>query len=466
MATAKEKRLLGLAHDRAIDLETDDRLDRIPFIESLIRALVREEKDLTGRVVARRSTSVVVGLTGKWGSGKSSILNLLAERLKKTDHVAVATLNPWLFKGRDELLAAFFGELRDALGRSPKENARELVAAMDSYREAITVAGRFAALTADAAGAGGLGTLGRKGLQQALRLIRKPKELSPQEERKNLEKKLATAKVAVVVLIDELDRVDDDEVRAVAQLVKAIGDIKGISYLVAYDPERVADALGRGSGHDRRQNGESYLEKIIQHPIPIRPLFSHDVTRFLNALLDHHDLALPSDLQEEESKVIEHIRQSALTPRELKRLVGSYAILDRMLRKEISPADLMGYCWLLTKAPSLREAIAQNIDAMVDDPAADEISHRVIREIDKRESLNPQKSLARSWQGRKSCLASCSRGSDQAVLTSQGPASVGDETSFALSILAIHRALPAALTLKSYGKSPTKLSFARRLGRC
>ncbi|MGK3151703.1 P-loop NTPase fold protein, partial [Staphylococcus shinii] len=94
-------------------------------------------------------------------------------------------------------------------------------------------------------------------LKQALRLIRKPKELSPQEERRKLEKKLADAKIAVVVLIDELDRVEDDEVRAVAQLVKAIGDIKGISYLVAYDPERVADALGRGSGDDRRRTGEA-----------------------------------------------------------------------------------------------------------------------------------------------------------------------------------------------------------------
>ena len=80
--------------------------------------------------------------------------------------MAVATLNPWLFKGRDELLAAFFGELRDALGRSPKEHARELVMAMDSYRQAITLAGHFAALAADAAGAGGLAIAGQAALKQ------------------------------------------------------------------------------------------------------------------------------------------------------------------------------------------------------------------------------------------------------------------------------------------------------------
>jgi len=404
MAEAKAKRAPDLAQDRPIDREIDDRLDRIPFVENLILALVRDEKDISGRLVARRSTGIVVGLTGKWGSGKSSILNLVAERLKKTDHVAVATLNPWLFKGRDELLAAFFGELRDALGRSPQEHARELVAAMDTYREAITVAGHFAALAADAAGAGGLATAGRAAFRQALKLIRKPKELSPQEERRKLEKKLADAKIAVVVLVDELDRVEDDEVRAVAQLVKAIGDIKGISYLVAYDPERVADALGRGSDHDRRRTGEAYLEKIIQHPIPLRPLFTHDVTALLDALLYHHDLALPSDLPDEEKKVIEHIRQSAVTPRELKRLVGSYAVLDRMLRKEISPADILGYCWLLTKAPTLREAIAQNVDVMVDDPSADEMSRRVVRQMDKKGKLESAEVLGAAVVGQEKLL--------------------------------------------------------------
>ncbi len=404
MAVAKGKRVPDLAQDRPIDREIDDRLDRIPFVENLILALVRDEKDLSGRRVARRSTGVVVGLTGKWGSGKTSILNLVAERLKKTDHVAVATLNPWLFKGRDELLAAFFGELRDALGRSPKEHARELVAAMDTYREAITVAGHFAALAADAAGTGGLANAGRAALKQALKLIRKPQELSPQEERRKLENKLADAKIAVVVLIDELDRVEDDEVRAVAQLVKAIGDIKGISYLVAYDPERVADALGRGSGDDRRRTGEAYLEKIIQHPIPLRPLFTHDVSALLDALLNHHDLALPADLPDEEEKVVEHIRQSAVTPRELKRLVGSYAVLDRMLRQEISPADLLGYCWLLTKAPTLREAIAQNVDVMVDDPDANEVSRRVIRQMGEKGKLELSEALGTAVAGQEKLL--------------------------------------------------------------
>lgn len=385
MSKSKGIRSPDLAEDRPIESSDDDRLDRIPFVESLARALVREEKDNCGRVVACRSTGIVVGLTGKWGSGKSSILNLLGEHLKSIDHVAVATLNPWLFKGRDELLAAFFNELRDALGRSTQEQVREVVKFVDKYRGAIKFAATSLGRMADAAGAGGAGSIAANCVAEATEKVEKPKDLSPQEERRALEAKLQSAKVAVVVLIDELDRVDDDDVRAVAQLVKAIGDIKGVSYLVAYDPDRVADALGRGSGGDRRKTGEAYIEKIIQHPIPLRPLFSHDVSALLDALLSAHELELPSDLSEEEQEVIDHVRDSITTPRELKRLVGSYAVLDRMLRSEISPADLIGYCWLLIKAPAIREAIASKPDVLVDDPNSDELAKRVFDRMEKRE---------------------------------------------------------------------------------
>jgi hypothetical protein len=381
--------MTSLGQDRPVELALDDLLDRGPFVENLVRALVLDEKDLSGRLVARHATGVVVGLTGKWGSGKSTILHLLAQHLEAMDHVAVATFNPWLFKGRDELLAAFFNELRDALGRSPEESVRDAMTAVDRYRAAITAGGQVVAFAADTVLPAWVGKTILKILGW-LKIITRPKDLSPQQERRALEKKLDAANVAVVVLIDELDRVEDDEVRAVAQLVKAVGDIKGVSYLVAYDPKRVAEALGRGDEKLRQATGEAYLEKIIQHPIPIRPLFAHDVAALFRRLLEHHGLQLPSDLTEDELAVVTWVQNAVETPRDLKRLIGAYAVLDRMLRQEVSAADLLGYCWLMIKAPSLREAIAHNIDAFVDDASSEELSRRVIERMEKRDPILDQ----------------------------------------------------------------------------
>lgn len=57
------------------------------------------------------------------------------------------------------------------------------------------------------------------------------------------------------------------------------------------------------------------------------------------------------------------------TPREVKRLVGVFSVLERAVRGEICPYDVLGYCWVLTKSPSVGAKIAQHIDDLVNDPS-------------------------------------------------------------------------------------------------
>jgi predicted KAP-like P-loop ATPase len=61
-------------------------------------------------------------------------------------------------------------------------------------------------------------------------------------------------------LLDEIDRLSDQEVREVAQTVKSVADFPMFSYLLAYDPDRVARALG----HDDLKLGFQYLEKLCR----------------------------------------------------------------------------------------------------------------------------------------------------------------------------------------------------------
>lgn len=371
--------------DRPIDREEAGQLDRGPFVESLVRALVREERSPSGELISRRSTGFVIGLTGPWGLGKSSILNLLALKLGSMGQVIVASFNPWLFSGRDELLRGFFSELRDATGRSNIEHTKELIAAVDRYWAAIDLTAHATAAFVDLnLTAGGATTLWSGAKSKFKALLNKPKDLSPQQERRALEQKLRKLNAAVVVLIDELDRVEDDEVRAVAQLVKAVGDIKGVSYLVAYDPDRVAMALGR---NDRKQ-GEAYLEKIIQHPIPLRPLFVDDVEALLTAALSNHGVNLAEPGETHEKELLEHLRWTISTPREVKRLIGAFSILELAVRGEINPYDVLAYSWILTKSPSVRNAIASNLDKLVDDPSEIEMLARVAERMG-REKATP-----------------------------------------------------------------------------
>lgn len=362
--------------DQPIEDESEDLLDRSPFIQSLVQALIIDELDVSGRCVGRRATGSVVGLTGRWGLGKSSVMNLLFRQLREIDHVIVAYFNPWLFNGRDELVSGFFSSLRDAMGLSASEAAQSLRDLLDRYRGAIDLAGHGVAFALDAHGGSGHAMKNwSKWAPKFLSAIPKSRPKTPEHERRELENKIKEKRQAIVVLIDELDRIEDNEVRIVAQLIKAIGDIKGVSYLVAYDPDRVIQALGRGDGDDRRKSGELYLEKIIQHAIPLRPLFSEDSGALLNEILTSYKMNLPIQ-NTYQKNIIEHIVDEAKTPRAIKRLIATFSVLENIVRNEICIYDVLLYCWILTKSPTLREKIASHIDDLVIDPSSIEAMRR------------------------------------------------------------------------------------------
>lgn len=361
--------------DRAIENSEADALERGPFIASLVKTLVHTEHHEDSTVSSRKATGFVVGLTGEWGLGKSSVLNLLGEELKVMEHVVVATLNPWLFKGRDELVQAYFNSLREALGQSSNEKVRNLRGHLERYKASIEFVGATSAAVIDVLiGSGAATVFWKKWLVKAVGMLIKPKDLTAIQERKSLESKLAEVNVAVVVLIDELDRVEDEEVRAVAQLVKAVGDIKGISYLVAYDPDRVAQALGRGSSpEERRKTGESYLEKIIQFPIPLRPMFEGDAKALLLNAMQYNRVELPTADRPHQAEIYEQLLRVVRTPREIKRLIGAYSVLEEIVHGEVCPYDVLAYSWLVTKAPSIRQLIADSVQRLVDDPGVSEM---------------------------------------------------------------------------------------------
>jgi hypothetical protein len=96
--------------DRAITDLTADRLDRSRFVESLSRTIISPD--------GRSATGVTVGLVGRWGEGKSSILRLLHNQLLETHpQMVVVEFSPWLVSQRHDLLRAFFHEFGRSIER-------------------------------------------------------------------------------------------------------------------------------------------------------------------------------------------------------------------------------------------------------------------------------------------------------------------------------------------------------------
>lgn len=96
--------------DRPILSHQEDLLGRAGFARSLANAIKRwKGKD-----------SLVIALYGPWGSGKSSIKNMVVESLREgtIQPPQVLEFNPWQWSGQDQIADAFFGEIGHAIGRT------------------------------------------------------------------------------------------------------------------------------------------------------------------------------------------------------------------------------------------------------------------------------------------------------------------------------------------------------------
>lgn len=100
--------------DQPIQSSKDDILGRKSFAQSLANAILNyKEKD-----------SIVIGLFGAWGSGKTSIINLVLEHIdsvykQKTNEnkPIIVKFNPWNFSDQNQLISQFFKQLSATLRR-------------------------------------------------------------------------------------------------------------------------------------------------------------------------------------------------------------------------------------------------------------------------------------------------------------------------------------------------------------
>lgn len=336
--------------DVAITTRDQDDLARSLFVERLADAVVDP--------ATKKATGVVIGIAGEWGSGKSSILNLVEENLRTRHQDAIVfRFNPWLISDAKDLITEFLNEFLALIRRRVQDKIlfKEIKNRLNDYAEIVAVIG-------DAQ----LPGLGRILRYFQTRFLNRSK--TAQQAREELISALDKMNKPVVIVIDELDRVNDNEIRTLAQIVKSVADFPNVSYLLAYDAKRVAEALGNND----EGRGQSYLEKIVQLQLPVPVLFQDEIKWFLCQTLERFSppLILPSGWQNNERflKLIDCLNACNIdAPRALKRIVGHFAIISRMVGREVGWVDLLGYSVLLAIAPRSVSYMRMNPDQFVHD---------------------------------------------------------------------------------------------------
>lgn len=105
------------ALERPIRAAAEDKLERGAFIERLCDAVIARG--------TKKATGITIGIIGPWGSGKSSILNLLHNYIEQHHPDAIVVrFDPWLISGRNDLISEFIAELIAELQRGPEGKTR------------------------------------------------------------------------------------------------------------------------------------------------------------------------------------------------------------------------------------------------------------------------------------------------------------------------------------------------------
>ncbi|MDC6363310.1 MULTISPECIES: KAP family P-loop NTPase fold protein [Flavobacteriaceae] len=227
-------------------------------------------------IKSKSSQSIGFGITGSWGSGKTSFINLLKQEINKqnqNNRFIIVDFNPWLNLGIESIIKEFFRTIQRTL-RPYGE---------DVYREIREYSNSLISLDK---------TNFTESFKEVLRLDSFFGE-SLSEEFKSLNTLLKKIDKRVVVFIDDFDRLQSGEIFEILKLIRNTGGFDNFIYVVAFDKDYVDNSLG----NLKIPKPENFTEKIFFKEEHIIPATQIQIRNFLLK-----SLASKFDNKEEEIK--------------------------------------------------------------------------------------------------------------------------------------------------------------------
>ena len=364
-------------NDKPIERPDDDQFGFSPFAEALAQSIIKNENP----------EGMVIAINGPWGAGKSSVINLVKHYLKKkikpnqspdsfefprrapnwlkslgpkrrprqpsedassSSKVSLEILDfkCWWFRGEEALMIEFFHQLYRALDKSDLK-------AKEAVRRLGLMTLRGLAVPSFAAGVPIIGPIIGKMISDVLsRRVQEKKTVETLYDK--ISQALFKSEKRYLMIIDDIDRLSKDEALLIFRLVKSVGRLPKITYLLAYDRE-VAEKIVSESG------GPRYLEKIVQAGFDIPyPLGSDLLNFFWNSLSE-----LRKNLEELDNKHLNDIFHAVVapeiqSPRDSIHIVNVLSITWPAVAGEVDPVDFLALETLRIKQPHLYAILKAN----------------------------------------------------------------------------------------------------------
>jgi len=334
-----------ISPDTPITCEQDDRLGRVAFSKALAEAVLHFDSD----------DSFVIGIHGKWGAGKSSVLNLTIEKLcdtavNKGRQVDVLRFNPWNFSDQNQLVLQFLRQFTAHLRQFEKTGRiKDLIESLNKYSTALGPPLEVVPY----------GKLLSRGVKFAATVLGANQDTDSLFT--TVSNQLKQLKRKTVVVIDDIDRLTAPEIRQVFQLVKLSARFPYVVYILAFDRNAVAKALSTMGV----MSGQDYLEKIVQVSFDLPPIaeqgLSSMITEAINKLLKTYPSA-HFDRNRFGNLFHSGFRQSFESMRDVRRFINGLEFGFGMIAHDVNGVDFIGIEALRIFYPTVFDVIRNNKD--------------------------------------------------------------------------------------------------------
>ncbi len=328
-------------NDEPITNFDDDDLSRSAFVNQLTQ-------DIENWV---STDSLVMGIYGSWGSGKSSVLNLLEKNLEKkrntdeqySDNIVVVNFDPWFFNSEEQLLTTFYSAIESAITELNPKNAKSINKIFRNYSKKLS----FALAPEISLGP----------LKISLPVSKDQTNETPNQLRKKLVAELKEITGRVIVLVDNIDRLDPSELMLIFKLVRLCSDFPHFIYVLAFDQYQVRNIL-----KNQLKIDTDFLEKIIQIDINLPKIDQSQIDNFVSNGIDKiaelHQIRFEENIGERFGNIYQkHIKTHIADLRTAKRYLNAISFSLPLVKGEINYGDFLALEFIRVFSPHIYNEI-------------------------------------------------------------------------------------------------------------
>ncbi|ABM17335.1 P-loop NTPase fold protein [Marinobacter nauticus] len=334
--------------DRALEDEAKDKFGFVGIAKQLAPPIIE----------AAKGEGMVIGLEGRWGSGKTSLLNFLRAELQasKKSGIHTITIAPWLNGDTSSLVLSLLEPMAAVLKQKEDELAESYGEGQSATKERVAEVGRLlraygpktARRIASLANVAGYVLPGAQAIGGALAASASAADEifdvgpTPSELKQELAVKIQELNVGFIVILDDLDRLEPEQAVEVVRLVRSVADFPKVVYLMCYDREVLSEALKTGL---KVSDGDLFLQKIVQltfniplpEPFDLRTQFRNEAKAiYFEATGVDLDGAILHDL----TYAVDREGMGLSTPREVKLALNSIRFVFSQVKDDVYFPDL------------------------------------------------------------------------------------------------------------------------------